>query len=197
MRCFCKMLVRSRMLTTDSFRKTSDAANPLFRTSIHTPFGLAPSFDLVRPGSCGREARCTWIGCSFHNHEAETLINECSDDLMLPVVLFLSAFWTAGAPDASVVSVCGSCSQLVSSVKLLNANEITDRADRQQATGDQLSASKTMCGGICSGQLLLQAGAFSNLGVLLKEQSLLTAAMSCYRTAQRLQPNVAGHSYRM
>lgn len=121
--------------------------------------------------------------------------------------MYLSAYWIllfsqlacvlVQTPEAPLESVCNQCQELKSIVSNLDADRITSLADRQQASGDQLSASRTMCGGICAGRLLLDGGAFSNLGVLLKEQGLLASALACYRTAQRLQPRVAGHQYRM
>jgi hypothetical protein len=116
---------------------------------------------------------------------------------LLTSSLLLEFTLVTAPPEAGLESVCNKCHELQSLVKNFDADRITSLADRQQASGDQRSASRTMCGGICLGRLILDGGAFSNLGVLLKEQGLLIAALACYRTACRLQPKVAGHHYRM
>lgn len=54
-----------------------------------------------------------------------------------------------------------------------------------------------MCGGICSSALLLDAQTFANLGVLLKAQGHVGAAIACYRTSLRLDPRFAVQHYRM
>ncbi len=105
--------------------------------------------------------------------------------------------YVAYAPDTHISAVCGSCSKLQNKVKDLSAEQITDYADRTQARGDKRLASQAMCGGICSGKLLIDGGSFSNLGVLFREQNLFLSAATCYRVAIRLEPMVAGHRYRM
>ncbi len=113
------------------------------------------------------------------------------------VMMCMNCISLVSSPEPELERVCGSCDQLQTLVNRLTPNSITMLADRQQASGDQISGSRTMCGGICSGLLILDGGSFSNLGVLLKEQGLIASAMACYRIAQRLQPSVAGHHYRM
>lgn len=60
-----------------------------------------------------------------------------------------------------------------------------------------VASSRVMCAGVCFGAMLLDPISFANLGVLLKAQGHISAAIKCYKTSLRLDRSSAMQHYRI
>ncbi|KAJ1485122.1 hypothetical protein T484DRAFT_1746235 [Baffinella frigidus] len=107
----------------------------------------------------------------------------------LAVAVLLAAVARGSPSEDGLGGVCGECAPLSRAVSEMGGEAVFNAVDALQRRGDFRGAVSTMCGGICSGKLD-DAGALSNLGVLLRELGLDAAAERCYRLAVPAPPSL-------
>lgn len=106
-------------------------------------------------------------------------------------------FTTERSDTSFAVPIAGKCKNLKQAIQGLSLNQIADRADQLQSVGDVVASSRVMCAGVCFGAMLLDPVSFANLGVLLKAQGHISAAIKCYKTSLRLDRSSAMQHYRI